>query len=59
MAGKIGLQDDVILTGGVALNKGVIEALKHETGSEIKVPANPQVTGALGAAIIAFRECDK
>jgi predicted CoA-substrate-specific enzyme activase len=59
MAGKVGLQDDVVLTGGVALNKGVIESLKHETGSDIKVPADPQVTGALGAAIIAFRECDK
>lgn len=59
MAGKIGLQDDVVLTGGVALNKGVIDALKNETGSEIKVPANPQVTGALGAAIIAFRELNR
>lgn len=57
MAGKIGIADDFIFTGGVALNPGVVEALKMESGhTDIKVPANPQITGALGAAIIASRE---
>jgi predicted CoA-substrate-specific enzyme activase len=56
MAGKIGIRDDFIFTGGVALNPGVVEALKMESGhSGLKVPSSPQITGALGAAIIAGR----
>ncbi len=56
MAGKVGIQDDVVFTGGVALNPGVREALMQESGYDIKVPGEPQFTGALGAAIIAHRE---
>jgi activator of 2-hydroxyglutaryl-CoA dehydratase len=57
MAGKVGLRDDVIFTGGVAKNRGVLEALKQETGKEdIRVPPDPQITGALGAAILAARD---
>ncbi len=57
MTGKVGLKDDVVFTGGVALNAGVLEALKHEAGRNgIKVPPNPQITGALGAAIIAAKD---
>lgn len=56
MSGKIGLQDDVVFTGGVAMNIGVRKALEHITGRTIRVPSEPQFTGALGAAIIAARE---
>ena len=56
MAGKVSIGDDFIFTGGVAQNVGVLEAIKQETGkNNIKVPPNPQITGALGAAIIAAR----
>jgi len=38
----------------VAQNEGVLQALKQEIGNNnIKVPPEPQITGALGAAIIA------
>ena len=54
MAGKVGFKNDIIFTGGVARNEGVLKALKQETGiDEIFVPQMPQITGALGAAIIA------
>ncbi len=57
MASKIGLRNDIIFTGGVAKNKGVLEALKQESGKDnIKVPPEPQITGALGAAIIAAED---
>lgn len=56
MAGKVSIGDDFIFTGGVAHNIGVLEAIKQETGKDnIKVPPTPQITGALGAAIIAVR----
>ena len=57
MAGKIGLRNDIIFTGGVAKNLGVLQALQHETGKKnIIVPPEPQITGALGAAIIAMED---
>ena len=60
MAGKVGLCDDLVFTGGVANNPGVLNALQHETGKkDIKIPPIPQITGALGAAIIAARDTGK
>lgn len=57
MAGKVGWRNDIIFTGGVAKNQGVLQALKQETGNDnIKVPPEPQITGALGAAIIAMED---
>jgi predicted CoA-substrate-specific enzyme activase len=59
MAGKIGLRDEIIFTGGVAKNRGVWQALRQETGNRnILVPAEPQITGALGAAIIAMEDLE-
>ena len=57
MAERSGLKEDIVFTGGVAHNEGVLEALKQHTGrSNILVPPDPQITGALGAAIIAYEE---
>jgi predicted CoA-substrate-specific enzyme activase len=56
MSGRIGLKQDVVFTGGVAGNAGVHRALEEITGCTIRVPAGPEYTGALGAAIIASRE---
>lgn len=53
MLGKVQLRESVVFTGGVAKNRGVVRALENETGLTIHVPYEPQITGALGAAIIA------
>ncbi|MCX6145050.1 MAG: acyl-CoA dehydratase activase [Ignavibacteriales bacterium] len=56
MAGRIGLRDEIVFTGGVARNAGVHKALEEITGHTIRVPSEPHFTGALGAAILAGRE---
>ena len=56
MAGRIGMRDEIVFTGGVAKNKGVLRALQDITGHEIRVPVEPQFTGALGAALLAASE---
>lgn len=53
MVQRLGLEPDVAFTGGVALNEGVREALAQVLGAPITVPADPQLTGALGAALLA------
>ena len=50
---QIGIAEDVVMTGGVAKNKGVVKALEDEIGVKIKVPNEPQIVGAYGAGIIA------
>ncbi|MBN2040296.1 MAG: 2-hydroxyglutaryl-CoA dehydratase [Spirochaetes bacterium] len=53
MLHKLKVEPDVIFTGGVAENKGVVQALENRLGCRIFVPENPMLTGALGAAVIA------
>lgn len=43
----------LVLTGGVAKNRGVIKALECELKTSVSIPENPQITGAIGAALIA------
>jgi len=49
------IEEDVIMTGGVAKNVGVFDALAQGLGVELKQLAgiDPQINGALGAALIA------
>lgn len=54
LAKRLRIEDDIALTGGVALNSGVRRALETASGKKIKVPENPQLIGALGAALHAF-----
>ncbi|SCY70480.1 acyl-CoA dehydratase activase [Alkaliphilus peptidifermentans] len=53
MVNSIGLKKDLALTGGVAKNEGIKAALEKKFG-KILVPEEPQITGALGAAIYAL-----
>ena len=48
------LEATITMTGGVAKNKGMFTALKEALGVEIrKMEADPQIMGALGAALFA------
>lgn len=49
----VGLEDDIVMIGGVAKNVGFVESLKRDTGAEVKVPDDPDFVGALGAAAAA------
>jgi predicted CoA-substrate-specific enzyme activase len=42
-----------MMTGGVAKNKGVVGALSGRLSEKIYLPDEPQICGALGAALIA------
>lgn len=53
LAARVGPEPEVVLTGGVALNAGVVRALGEKLGMKISVPPEPEITAALGAALIA------
>lgn len=44
----------VLLQGGVALNRAVGYAFAHRVGRPIVIPANPELLGALGVALLAL-----
>jgi activator of 2-hydroxyglutaryl-CoA dehydratase len=43
-----------MMTGGVAHNCGVVRSLEKKIGHSVKVTPNAQLTGAIGAAMIAM-----
>ena len=53
LAKRVGMEDMVFFDGGPALNAGLIEALEMELMRKVVVPEFPQMTTALGAALIA------
>ncbi len=53
MVGQLGVKERVVMTGGVALNAGMVRALEEHLKTTLLVPDKPQLVGALGAAIIA------
>ena len=56
LARRVGVEEEVMVTGGVAKGRGVVAALTRLLGVEpIRLPegVDPQVIGALGAAVCA------
>lgn len=56
MANALTLENDICMTGGVAKNRGVVQALSRIMGKRIKEirQQDPQLVGAVGAALFAF-----
>ena len=54
MTSRLGLEAEVIFTGGVARNQGVVSALAKELDCPLKIPVEPEITAALGAALFAI-----
>jgi len=51
---KVGLDaGKLMFCGGVAKNVGVVKVLEEMLGSKVAIPPEPQIVGALGAAVIA------
>ena len=57
-AKRVGLEETVVMTGGVAKNIGVVRELEKKLLCTIKIPEEPQIIGALGAAIIALENAN-
>ena len=54
LAKRIGIQDEVVMVGGVARNGGVVRAMGEALGKKVVVPQQAQLTGAIGAALTAL-----
>ena len=55
LAHRVGVQEQVVMTGGVAQNRGVVEALQEQLGVTVHTSPLTQYNGALGAALFAWQ----
>ena len=57
LAGRVGIQKEVGITGGVSKNVGVVKMLEELLNVEfVGFPEDPQIMGALGAALFAAEQ---
>lgn len=59
MARAVRVRPPVMMSGGVAKNKGVVAVLHRLLETDIIVTEEPQIVGALGAALFALEETRK
>ncbi|MBM2825755.1 MAG: CoA enzyme activase [Dehalococcoidales bacterium] len=50
---RVGIQPELCMTGGVAKNTGIVKRIETRLGQPVKIASDPQIVGALGAALIA------
>ena len=54
MAARAKGQPPYMMTGGVARNRGVVQALEEKLDAKLFISENPDLCGALGAALFAL-----
>ena len=59
MVQTVGIHGAVTMTGGVAKNKAVVALFEERVGQPIHVYHEPQIVGALGAALIAANQVSR
>lgn len=59
LAHRVGVVPEVVMTGGVAQNTGIVRALEDELGCPIKTSPLTQYNGALGAALFAWQAASR
>jgi predicted CoA-substrate-specific enzyme activase len=56
---KARLEPPIVMTGGVAKNVGVISAFERLLNTKLLIPSDPQLIGAVGAAVLALETYQK
>ncbi|MEW6443053.1 MAG: acyl-CoA dehydratase activase [bacterium] len=57
---RVGIQEDLTVSGGCAKNDGLIRILEDKVGARVvRLREDPQIVGALGAAVLAREKWQK
>ncbi len=56
MVKSVGVPGEVTMSGGVAKNRGVVTLMEEKLGRSMNVHPEPQIVGALGAALLAGKQ---
>ncbi|MDR2157544.1 MAG: acyl-CoA dehydratase activase, partial [Clostridiales Family XIII bacterium] len=53
MCGRVGVREKVVMSGGVALNANMVNAMEEVLGVPVVAAPHAQIVGAIGAAVLA------
>ncbi len=56
---RVGIEADFVITGGIAKNIGVVRKVAEKVGMTPLISDEPQIVGAIGAALFAEELCKK
>jgi predicted CoA-substrate-specific enzyme activase len=56
LVGRVGKRTPIVMTGGVAKNVAAVHHIETSLGQKLVLPPDPQIAGALGAALFALDE---
>ena len=56
---RVGLEEEFMMTGGVAKNAGVVRAVEEKLGTKLYICPEPEIVGAAGAALYALDKVDR
>lgn len=59
MVRGLGIEDEIIFTGGCARNRALVRALEECLRQPLLMPEDPELTGAFGAALLAAEHATK
>ena len=50
---RVGIEQEFVISGGIGKNIGVVKRIEAKLGIPARIPPEPQIVGALGAALFA------
>ncbi|MFH1090414.1 MAG: acyl-CoA dehydratase activase [Pseudomonadota bacterium] len=56
---RVGLEEDFVISGGISKNIGVVKRLEEKLGAKAHICFEPQIVGAVGAALFARELLEK
>jgi predicted CoA-substrate-specific enzyme activase len=59
MLDRVGRKPSYMMSGGVAKNIGVVKSIEEKLGESLYIYDEPEIVGALGAALIALENVQK
>lgn len=59
LLGRVGFLDEIVFAGGVAKNQCIVSLLEKKLARKLLVPDEPQIVGAIGAAIAAHNNKER
>ncbi|HHT9119090.1 MAG TPA: acyl-CoA dehydratase activase, partial [Candidatus Hypogeohydataceae bacterium YC41] len=58
-ARRVGVEEQVVMSGGVAKNVGVVKEMERLLSTKLRMAPDPQIVGAVGAALIGLEGASK
>lgn len=56
LVSRIGKESGYMMTGGVAQNVGMVQAIEEKLGEKLFISDEPEIVGAIGAALLGLEE---